>query len=49
MKPLYLPRNLLKCTDEYNVVTAQDIVRALADYDVTANRRGEQQLCRILL
>ena len=40
LKPLYLARILLERTDESNVMTAQDIVRALAAYDVPANRKS---------
>jgi len=40
LKPLYLARILLERTDENNVMTAQDIVRALAAYDVPANRKS---------
>jgi len=40
LKPLYLARILLERTDENNVMTAQDIVKALTAYDVPANRKS---------
>ena len=40
MKPLYLARILLEHTDENNVMTAQDIISALAKYDVPADRKS---------
>jgi len=40
MKPLYLARILLEHTDEHNVMTAQEIISALAMYDVPANRKS---------
>jgi predicted DNA-binding transcriptional regulator YafY len=40
MKPLYLARILLEHTDENNVMTAQDIINALAKYDVPADRKS---------
>ena len=40
LKPLYLARILLERTDESNVMSAQDLVDALAEYDVPANRKS---------
>ncbi|MCL2628978.1 MAG: WYL domain-containing protein [Oscillospiraceae bacterium] len=40
LKPLYLARILLERTDESNVMTAQDIIAALAAYDVPADRKS---------
>jgi len=40
LKPLYLAKILLEHTDEKNVMTAQELVNALAAYDVPANRKS---------
>jgi len=40
LKPLYLAWILQERTDENNVMTAQDIVRALAAYDIPADRKS---------
>jgi len=40
LKPLYLARILLEKTDEDNLMTSQDIISALAAYDVPADRKS---------
>ena len=40
LKPLYLARILLECTDESNPLTAQGIIDALSAYQIPANRKS---------
>jgi hypothetical protein len=40
LKPLYLARILLERTDENNVMSTTDLVKALAAYDIPVERKS---------